>query len=115
MPQSGLQQVSQNLTPEAGPESGVALSLSATEPTWITITSDGKTIYTGVLEARQSKSLAGRQKVTIKVGNAAGLDVKWNGKTIGKLGDARQVRTIMFTDKEFQIMKPPSTSDPVSD
>jgi hypothetical protein len=113
-----VREVSDNLTPEAGPESNVSLSLSATEPTWITITSDGKTVYTGILEPQQSKSLAGRQKVMIKVGNAAGLEVRWNGKPIGKLGDAKQVRTILFTDKEFQIMKPIPpvvSSDPVSD
>jgi cytoskeletal protein RodZ len=117
-PVSGVRQVSDNLTPEAGPESSVSLSLSATEPTWITITSDGKNVYTGILEPQQSKSLAGRQRVMIKVGNAAGLEVRWNGKPIGKLGDAKQVRTILFTDKDFQIVKPippVASSDPVSD
>jgi cytoskeletal protein RodZ len=114
---AGLRQVTDNLTPEAGPDSSVSLSLSATEATWITITSDGKTVYTGVLEPQQSKLLAGKQKVMIKVGNAAGLEVKWNGKAIGRLGDQKQVRTILFTEKEYQIMKPPpapGTSDPVS-
>jgi cytoskeleton protein RodZ len=115
-PMGQVRQVADNLTPEAGPESSVSLSLSATEATWITITSDGRTVYTGMLEAQQSKLLSGRQRVMIKVGNAAGLEVKWNGKPIGKLGDAKQVRTILFTDKEYQIMKPPSgaSSDPVS-
>jgi len=113
----GLRSVVDNLTPEAGPDSSVSLSLSATEATWITITSDGKTVYTGVLEPQQSKLLAGKQKVMIKVGNAAGLEVKWNGKPIGRIGDQKQVRTILFTEKEFQIFKPPpaaGTSDPVS-
>ena len=112
-----LRAVSDNLTPEAGPDSSVALSLSANESTWITITSDGKTVFTGVLEARQSKSLSGRQKVMIKVGNAAGLDVKWNGKAVGRLGDQKQVRTILFTDKDYQIVQPPPapTASPVSD
>jgi len=111
-----VRQVADNLTPENGPESSVSLSLSATEPTWITITSDGKMVYTGILEPSQSKLLAGKTNVMIKVGNAAGLDVKWNGKPIGKLGDQKQVRTILFTDKEYQIMKPPPapSSDPVS-
>ncbi len=109
---------SDNLTPEVGPDASVALSLSANEATWVTITSDGKTIYTGILEAKQSKSLAGRTKVTIKVGNAAGLDVRWNGKAVGKLGDSKQVRTILFTDKDYQILQPPppaaTTANPVS-
>lgn len=114
-----IRQVSDNLTPEAGPDASVSLSLSANEATWITITSDGKTIYTGVLEAKQSKSLAGKSKVTIKVGNAAGLDVNWNGKAVGRLGESKQVRTILFTDKEYQILQPPppaaTVANPVSD
>ena len=117
-PEPGLRAVSDNLTPNAASDSTVALSLSATEPTWITITSDGKTVFTGVLEARQSKSLTGKQNVVIKVGNAAGLDVRWNGKAVGKLGDQRQVRTIMFTDKAYQIVQPApatGTANPVSD
>jgi len=111
-----IRRVADNLTPEAGPESSVSLSLSATEATWITITSDGRTVYTGILEPQQSKLLAGRQRVMIKVGNAAGLEVKWNGKPIGRLGDAKQVRTILFTDKDYQIMNPPPTAgaNPVS-
>jgi cytoskeleton protein RodZ len=115
----GFRSVADNLTPEAGPDSSVALSLSATEATWITITSDGKVVYTGILEPQQSKSLAGRQKVMIKVGNAAGLEVKWNGKAVGRLGDQKQVRTILFTDKEYQIVTPPApatgSANPVSD
>ncbi len=117
-PAPGMRAVSDNLTPNATADSTVALSLSATEPTWITITSDGKTVFTGVLEAQQSKSLQGKQNVVIKVGNAAGLDVKWNGKAVGKLGDQKQVRTILFTDKAYQIVQPPptsSTANPVSD
>ena len=109
-----IQQVAENLTPNAAPNSPVALSLSAVEPTWVTISSDGKTIYSGILEPQQSKSLSGNSSVVIRVGNAAGLDVKWNGKAVGKLGDQKQVRTIMFTDKEFQILKPPPPAPPVS-
>ena len=114
----GIRAVSDNLTPNATADSTVALSLSATEPTWITITSDGKTVFTGVLEAQQSKSLAGKQKVMIKVGNAAGLEVKWNGKQVGRLGESKQVRTILFTDKNYEIVQPPpsaTVANPVSD
>jgi cytoskeleton protein RodZ len=109
-----VQRVSENLTPNADPNSPVILSLSAVEPTWLTISSDGRTIYSGILEPLQSKQLAGNSSVVIRVGNAAGLDVKWNGKAVGKLGDPKQVRTILFTDKEFQILKPAPPPPPPS-
>ena len=110
-----VQQIADNLTPNAAPDSAVSLSLSANEPTWLTISSDGKTIYSGVLEPKQSKQLAGNTSVVIRVGNAAGLDVKWNGKAVGRLGDQKQVRTLLFTGKEFQILNqapPPTASVP---
>ena len=106
IPLPEVRQVADNLTPENGPESSVSVSVSATEPTWVTITSDGRMVYTGILQPQHSKLLAGKQRVMIKVGNAAGLEVKWNGKQLGKIGDQKQVRTILFTDKDYQIVNP---------
>lgn len=115
--QADFRQVVDNLTPQAGPDSGVSLSLSALEPTWVTISAEGRVLYTGIIEPRQSKMLATKNNVVVKVGNAAGLEVKWNGKPLPKLGDQKQVRTILFTEKEYQIVKPvvPLNTDPVSD
>jgi len=50
----------------------VVLSLSATEKTWLSITSNGKKVFSGILEPRQSKTLSGSEDATLKVGNAGG-------------------------------------------
>ena len=84
----------------------VVLSLSATEKTWLSITSNGKKIFSGILEPSQSKTLTGAENATMRVGNAGGIEVLWNGKPIGPIGPRGQVRTVRFTPENFQILSP---------
>lgn len=81
----------------------VVLEVSAREKTWLTVRADGKTIFSGVLEPSQTKILGGKVRAYIKVGNAAGLEITWNGKQIGPLGERGQVKTVLFTPENFQI------------
>lgn len=84
----------------------VTLNLSATERTWLSITSHGKVIFSGILEPSQSKTLQGSEVATMKIGNAGGVDVQWNGKSIGPIGARGQVRTVRFTSEDFKILEP---------
>jgi cytoskeleton protein RodZ len=87
----------------------VMLSLSATEKTWLSITSGGKQIFSGILEPSQTKTLTGLDAAKMKVGNAGGLEVIWNGKPIGPIGPSGQVRVVVFTPDNFQILTPNQT------
>ena len=91
----------------AGDASGVVLKLSATERTWLSISSDGKEIFAGILQPSESKTLTGLGRATMKVGNAGGIDVLWNGKSISPLGTRGQVLTIKITPQDFEIVPPP--------
>lgn len=97
-----------NVTTETGPDgvNHVVLNLSATETTWLSITSEGKNIFSGVLEPSQTKTLRASDMAKMKVGNAGGLDVLWNGKPIGPIGPRGQVRVVLFTPENFQILAP---------
>jgi hypothetical protein len=86
--------------------SGIVLKLSATERTWLSVSSGGKEIFSGFLQPSESKILSGLDITTMRVGNAAGIDVRWNGKSIGPLGTRGQVLTIRFTPEDFQIVPP---------
>jgi transcriptional regulator with XRE-family HTH domain len=92
---------------QAGDASGVVLKLSATERTWLSISSDGKEIFAGILQPSESKTLTGLGRATMKVGNAGGIDVLWNGKSISPLGTRGQVLTIKITPQDFEIVPPP--------
>ena len=92
---------------QTGEASGVILKLSATERTWLSISSDGKEIFAGILQPSESKTLTGLDRATMKVGNAGGIDVLWNGKSISPLGTRGQVLTIKITPQDFEIVPPP--------
>jgi Domain of unknown function (DUF4115) len=86
--------------PAAG--SRVELALTATEETWISASSDGTPVFSGLLKADQTKTIEGKELAELRVGNAAGLEVRLNGKPLGPLGAHGQVRDLAFTSDKFQ-------------
>ncbi len=91
----------------------IELSLSASEETWLSISSGGKQIFAGVLEPEETKTVSGLEMARLKVGNAGGLNVQWNGKEIGPIGGKGQVRVVVFTPEGFNIL--PSGSEETSE
>ena len=108
IPVASMAKPTVNVTTETGPDgvNHVVLNLSATETTWLSITSEGKNIFSGILEPSQTKTLRASDVAKMKVGNAGGLDVRWNGKPIGPIGPRGQVRVVLFTPENFQILEP---------
>jgi cytoskeleton protein RodZ len=90
------------VAPAPAPESPIHLELSATEPTWLSLTSDGKSAYNGMLEAATTKILDSHDRARIRMGNAGGVNVLFNGKALGALGKRGQVRTIEFTTAGYR-------------
>ncbi|MGC2656949.1 MAG: RodZ domain-containing protein [Bryobacteraceae bacterium] len=99
-----LAERAQNEAPQAATAAGFSIEVSALERTWLSIVSDGTRIYSGILQADQSKTLEGHDSVLIKTGNAGGVDVVFNGKEIGTLGRKGQIRTVVFTRDNYQIV-----------
>jgi hypothetical protein len=88
------------------------LNLSATETTWLSITVDGKLIFSGILQPSQTKTITGIEGAKMKVGNAGGLEIRWKGKTIGPIGPRGQVRTVVFKTDDVEILRPvPESSE----
>lgn len=92
----------------------VVLNLAATEKVWLSITnSEGKQIFSGILQPSQTKTLTASDAAEMKVGNAGGIEVRLNGKEIGPLGGRGQVKTVLFTAPDkFQIVEPPPPPAP---
>jgi cytoskeleton protein RodZ len=96
----------------ANPDAPVRVEVEAQEQTWISVRTDGQFSFSGVLEANQSRTVAGNRNVLLKIGNAGGVSVRFNGKSIGPLGAKGTVRTIQFTSGGFQIV-PPEPNPPI--
>jgi len=112
-PQTAVTSVTIPVT-QSGTITRAELNVSATETTWLSITANGKEIFSGVLQPSQSKTLTGVEGAQIRVGNAGGIEVRWKGKPIGPFGPSGQVRTVQLTEDNFKIIPPeqPPTPDP---
>ena len=95
----------------ATPTSKVLLDLMAHEETWLSVSSDGQPVFSGILAANQSKTVEGKEYAKMRVGNAAGLEVRLNGKLLGPLGHRGQVLIVVFTPDNFEIRSPAKESD----
>lgn len=95
----------------APPGNKVTLDLLAHEATWVSVSSDGKPVFSGILQPNQSKTVGGKESARMRVGNAAGLEVRLNGKLLAPLGARGQVLIVLFTPDNFQIFSPPKESD----
>ncbi len=93
------------------PNNKVTLDLLAHETTWVSVSSDGKPVFSGVMQPNQSKTVGGKESARMRVGNAAGIEVRLNGKLLGPLGARGQVLIVLFTPDNFQIVAPPKESD----
>jgi len=96
---------------ESIPGVKVLLDLVAREATWLSVSSDGKNVFTGMLAPNESKKVEGKEFAKLRVGNAGGVDVRLNGKFLGALGGRGQVLTVIFTPDSFQIVMPPKEGD----
>jgi cytoskeletal protein RodZ len=94
--------------PEAksGLPSGLALNLAASEKVWISVTSNGKVLFSGVLEPSQTKALEAGDNARLLIGNAGGVDVQWKGRSLGSIGPRGQVRVVVLKPEGFEILPP---------
>jgi cytoskeleton protein RodZ len=107
-PQAGPQAADRIATAPGG---AVKVEITAAEPVWVMARANGKYLFSGTLEANQTKSVDANGTVTLRVGNAGGVNITLNGKPIGPVGPKGQVRDVQFTSGGFQIgaaPKPPS-------
>jgi cytoskeletal protein RodZ len=97
----------------AAPEENHSLQIeiSAFERTWLSIVTDGQTTFSGILEAAETKVLQGREKAKLRTGNAGGINVVFNGKNIGPLGSRGQVRTVVFTKDNYEVLQSAAAAD----
>lgn len=83
------------------PTPGKPLVLTAkfTEECWTMVTADGKVIYEGIPKTGDTFNWEGQKSITIKVGNANGVDLVYNGQPVEKIGGKGDVVVKTFSAK----------------
>ena len=81
------------------------VELVASEPSWVAIrASDGSTLMSGLIEPGKNQSVDIRQSAVLRAGNAGGLTIRANGKSLGPLGPHGAVRDVEFKNGEFKLV-----------
>lgn len=83
--------------PATIPASTIQVLLTANANAWVQVTADGKSAFTGLLHANDSREVSGKELIKVMTGNAGGLRISLNGRTLDPIGPAGQVRTVRLT------------------
>jgi cytoskeleton protein RodZ len=79
------------------PERMFSVMVRAKEDAWINVTADGRTVMSRVLDAGEQQSFHAGKKIIFTTGNAGGVDVSFNGKNLGTIGNESEKRVLTFT------------------
>jgi cytoskeletal protein RodZ len=92
---------------------GVHVLVAASDSCWTRITADGKVLFTGMLNAGESREINAASVVDLRAGNAGALALKLNGSDIPPLGPKGQIRSVILTVDGAHVRTP--TPEPVSE
>ncbi len=97
--------VSQQPVAAESDAANIHIELSAIQPTWLSISADGKTTYKGTLAAMKTMTFNGKQSAQIRTANAGGVNIIFNGRALGPLGRRGQSRTFVFTKSGYEVVQ----------
>ena len=80
----------------APPTAGVTVALTTTGKSWVRVTADGERVFQGILEAGAAQTWTADREVTIRIGNAAAVELTVNGQSLGPLGGPGKVVELRF-------------------
>ena len=95
------------------PNAAVRVELTADEPVWVLARTDGKYLFSGTLAANQARTVEANSVILLRLGNAGGVNITLNGKSIGAVGPKGQVRTVQLTSGGFEIVAAPKPVVPL--
>jgi cytoskeleton protein RodZ len=83
--------------PKAAPRREFMVQIRAKKDSWISIAADGKVQSEGMMAAPAERVVRARNRVVLKMGNAAGLQLSHNGRVLPPMSGDNQVTTLVFT------------------
>jgi len=76
---------------------GVELEITARSSTWIQVVSDGKLFFRGVLKKGTQDIWRAKKDIKLEIGNAGGVILSLNGKSLGFPGKKGKKKSIVVT------------------
>jgi cytoskeletal protein RodZ len=84
----------------------IQVVIYAHQRAYVSVTVDGRNVFTGRVAPGNVYSYSGSQKISILTGNAGGLQLYYNQQDLGILGQIGQVENIEFTIDEMATATP---------
>jgi hypothetical protein len=85
--------------------------IRVTEPVWVYAVSDGKELFQKLLAKDETTQIDFVEKALVRVGNAGGVEISVDGKSIGPMGARGQIRALEITSDGHRFV-PLSAADP---
>jgi len=105
LPQTPEPQAAVKSVAPAPSVTGQHVTLQASELTWVSARdAAGTQILARVFEKGNTQSLDLPNGATVRVGNAGGLSILFNGNSIGVLGKHGQVREVVFKSGSYKVL-----------
>ena len=105
---SVLGELAPKLSPEApsgtGPGSVAEpeLRIKALEQAWVRVSAGEITLFSGTLQADETRSFSLQRPVNVKLGNPLGTQLSVNDQVFGRLGEPGKTKTIIVSADNFQ-------------
>jgi len=82
---------------------GINLEIEARYNTWMHVVSDGKTLFIGILKKKQKDNWQTEKDIELELGNAGGVSLRLNGKSLGIPGKRGDKRSFIITKDGIQL------------
>ena len=99
-----------DLPTQAGPLTGVNVTVRAEQRIWVSVSVDGQPAYAGLMPPGEAREFTGQSVIAVTTGNGLGTRVIWNGNDQGVLGQLGEVVTRLWTLEGETIPTPAPTA-----
>jgi cytoskeletal protein RodZ len=91
--------------PTATPEivAQIAMSLTVNQRAWVRVVADGEVVQEGILEQGESRFWNAADSISVRTGNAGGVNLVLNGEYLGPMGDIGQVVERTWVVEQGQV------------
>ena len=105
-PPSGSSSTIELAVPPGREGGGMAVRIVAFKETWLSITVNGRKVFSGTLQPNEARAMSGVEAAKMVIGDAGGIDVNIDGKSLGPIGPAGQVAELMLSKTEGTQIRP---------
>lgn len=100
-------------TPTATPIQQIRLLVEVTQRAWVFVTADGQAVLEGIREPGSRQEFTAQQSLSLRTGNAAGLQLTLNDQTLPSLGGPGEIVELTWVLADGSISQPSPTPTPL--